>query len=209
MPRQPVIECPDSFFHITNRCINKEWFIQSMDDVWEIFCLHLNYCIITFEIEVLSFALMMNHYHMICRFPQMNKSETMHHFSKEVGRDLRLPSHRINKTFGGRYSASQIPHNIETLRTVYKYVYANPVKAGITTNAETYRYSTLGGLIGNHPLDIKIIPDFIFPEKEISQHLNWINTLPNDELWRKTSFHLNRGIFRPAKDPKTRKPIIL
>jgi len=145
---------------------------------------------------------------MFCRFPLMNRAKVMHHFSSEVGRDLRKPSDRINRTFGNRYKVTQIANDITSLQTVYKYIYANPIKAGIVENCLEYKYSTLPRKLGFFPLDINVVNDPFIQENNIQQHLNWINDVPCDDYWKRTAYQLNRHKFQMPKDRTTRENII-
>lgn len=202
MPRAKRTICSESLFHIYNRCVNKEWFVESPQKVFDTFCLHLNYCTIVFEVEVLSFVLMSNHYHMIARFPQANMPQMMHHFTKEVGRDLRKPTRRLNRTFGNRYCASLIPDQ-SRLEIVYKYVYANPVKAGLSDRAEIYPYSTLSGKLGLSRLQIRTVEDPILFAGDLSENLDWMNSIPPNKDWQRTAELARRSRFLGLRDRRS------
>jgi putative transposase len=164
---------PCALYHVTSRCINREWFV-SMEEAWKIF---EDYCYFLhrgFNIEILSFVLMSNHYHMILRAPEGNLSEAMRYFNREVSRRLTKDSGRINQTFGTRFHRSRINSYHHTLN-VYKYIYTNPVRAGICDRVEEYRYSTLSGLLGLNKLVIPIVADQILFEDSLNNNLDWLN----------------------------------
>jgi putative transposase len=161
-------------YHISARCINRDWFKIPIDEVWEIFCDYLYLTKHAFGLEILSFVLMSNHFHMLVRTPKSNLSEAMNYFMREVSKEITRNSDRINQTFGGPYYASCITTNHYYLHA-YKYVYRNPVEAGLCNQAEDYPYSTLSGLIGNSKLFIPASKDeTLFSDFE--GVLKWINT---------------------------------
>ncbi len=59
-------------YHITARCINKEWFRLSIPTVWSVMEDYLYLVATAFEIKVRAFVLMSNHFHLIVlRRPSM------------------------------------------------------------------------------------------------------------------------------------------
>lgn len=161
-------------YHLSARCINKEWFRLPRDLVWEIFSDYLYFVRFAYNIQIHSFVLMDNHFHMIARFPEGNLSSAMNYFMREVSKEITRCSKRINQTFGGPFHSSLIktPHYY---LHAYKYVYRNPIEAGLIKNAEDYYYSTLSGLVGNSRLIIPVCEDeTLFSNFEGT--LKWVNT---------------------------------
>lgn len=160
-------------YHLSARCINRSWFRIPIDDVWDIFCDYLYFIKFAYKIDIHSFVLMNNHFHMLATFPDGNISECMNYFMREVSKEITRKSGRINQTFGGPFHSSLIKSHHYYLHA-YKYVYRNPVEAGLCENADLYKYSTLSGLIGNSSLVIPVINDeTLFSDFEGT--LNWIN----------------------------------
>ncbi|WP_407652951.1 transposase [Bdellovibrio svalbardensis] len=133
-----------------------------------------------YKIEIHSFVLMNNHFHLIARFPENNMSEAMNYFMRETSRVISRSSMRINQTYGGRYFRSAItkPHYLEH---VYKYVYRNPIEAGLASNAEEYPYSTLSILLGKKNGIIPLIRDPRLEPKLLESTLRWLNKKPVSE----------------------------
>jgi len=89
-----------------------------------------------------SFVLMENHYHLVLQTPDENIDRFMYEFNKNFSLELRQKTGLINRMFGGRYKWTLIKDKQHYFH-VMKYVYLNPVKAGVVEVAEDYQYSTL------------------------------------------------------------------
>jgi Transposase and inactivated derivatives len=187
-------------YHITARSINREWFSIEMVAVWKIMTTHLQFIHRAYNIRILAFVLMNNHFHMIAQAPNGNLSEAMRFFMSETGRDLRRYTLRINRVFGSRFHRSLLlsPHYY---LHAYKYVYRNPVEAGLVKNVEDYPFSTLPGLLGNSRLDISICDDLNWENLGARQAtLDWLNQEPNKLDWERVAKGLSRSEFKLSRD---------
>ncbi len=191
---------PEMPYHITARCINKEWFSASSKDVWSIMTTHLYFISFAYNIRIHAFVLMTNHFHLIAQAPDANLSEAMRFFMSECGRDLRQLSNRINCTFGTRFHRSRLG-NPHYYFHAYKYLYRNPVEAGLCTRVEDYPYSTLPGLLGKSKIEVPIIDDFNWSSAESRfRSLEWLNLHPQRDDWEKVKKGLRRSEFRFARE---------
>lgn len=124
---------------------------------------------------------------------------------RETSRELTRRSRRINHLYGARFHRTVITSPIYYLHA-YKYVYRNPVKAGLCELVEEYRYSSLQGLLGETWLDIPVSEDDNWGTLETRENtLEWLNTSPTDEEWdqvrkalKKSEFKLTRIDNRPS-----------
>lgn len=106
----------------------------------------------------------------------------MNYFMRETARETSRLSNRINQTFGARHHKTLIG-NAHYFLTAYKYVYRNPVRAGLVRRTEEYRYSTLPGVLGLRPLVVPLAEDTIlFPENFDWSALEWLNRVPDEAL---------------------------
>ena len=64
----------------------------------------------------------------------------------------------VNHVFGNRYIPTIIADE-RHLINVIRYIYQNPVRAGIVDNINNYPYSCLGQYLGIENIGLKIIPD--------------------------------------------------
>lgn len=188
--------------HIGARAINREWFELPMECTWEIMSRQLNFVVHAFGLRVFSFVLMSNHFHLMALAPEGNLSQAMCYFMRESSRELGRFSQRINMTYGGRFFRSQLasPHYF---LNCYKYVYRNPVQAGLVTRVEDYRWSTLRGLLGFEHQYIPLIEDQTLFD-DVEGTLAWLNSAPDESDWEAVRKALRRREFKLAKDRNSR-----
>lgn len=168
-------------YHVSSRCINREWFGLPLEQVWQITTDQLFFVKHAYDLKIFSFVLMQNHFHLIVQAPEGNLSTAMAYFLRETSKELTKSSGRINRTWGGRFFRSRLG-NYHYLMQTYKYVYQNPIRAGICNFAEQYPYSTLSGLLGFQKLTVPLEPDFILSsEQKLEDILKWLNQLPAKE----------------------------
>lgn len=175
-----------------------------MELVWEIMSNHLYSSHQRFNLKIHSFVLMTNHFHLLASTPEGNLSECMAYFMKATSSDLTLAGNRINQTYGGRYFRSVIENDHHYLHA-YKYIYRNPVKAGLCKNVEDYRYSTLHGLLGKSHLPIPVLDDKRLFE-DVDRNLIWLNESPSEEDWKTVSTALKKSKFKIKKGSKFGTP---
>ena len=144
MPRKKLIRCSEFPYHVTSRSNNKEWFYISISDVW-------GYCEELLEegkqdfgVEVDAFVLMSNHYHMCLKTPRSNIDKFMRFFNKKLGERISRQAGRINRIFGAPYNWSLIMRE-NYYKNVIRYIYQNPLRAGIIERCELYPFSDLAG----------------------------------------------------------------
>ena len=192
MPRKIIPLDPELPYHIAARCINRDWFDLPLEKVWLIMENYLFFIHHAFEVEILSFVLMQNHFHLLARFPANNMSEALRYFMRETSRQITKSGKRINQTYGSRYFRTQICSHHYFLHA-YKYVYRNPVEANFSCRPEEYPYSTLPGLLGLKRASIPVAEDLTL-FSDIEGTLNWLSASPSEE---------NREILkRSLKRPK-------
>jgi REP element-mobilizing transposase RayT len=196
---------PTTPYHVSSRCINREWFGLSMDQVWDLSNDHLYFVTKAYDLKVYSFVLMQNHFHLIAQAPLGNMSEAMAYFLRETSKDLTRASGRINRTWGGRFFRSRLGSYHYGLHA-YKYVYQNPIRAQICQRVEQYKYSTLPGLLGLQKLKLPLEYDSILFDNDLEWTLKWLNELPsteNNEVIRKA---LRKKDFQISKVKTTKGP---
>lgn len=206
MPRRHHSESSEFFFNVTARCINQDWFALPIGQVWEIMTDHLYFLHHGYGIQIRQFVLMSNHYHLVLLAPLLNLSRGMNYMQRETSRWLTRESGRINQCWGGRYRRTMIRSG-HYLEHAYKYNYRNPVRAGLSTRVETYRYSTLGGLLGFHPLHFPVLPDENLSPSRLTDTLTWLNTRPSPQAEADVRLALRRRLFSLPKVEKRINPL--
>ena len=177
MPRKQLIRCNNTPYHVTTRSNNCEWFSLPMPLMWALSkkCLHEAHE--SHPIELVSFVLMSNHYHMILFTPKSNIDLFMYEFNKRLALEVKNRSGHINRIFGGRYKWCLIRSH-HYFSNCYRYVYQNPLRAGIIENCENYPFSTLNYVVKNKSFAIPIHDQFGFKD---DYTLRWLNQAIDEE----------------------------
>jgi REP element-mobilizing transposase RayT len=161
-------------YHVSARAWNKEWFPLPIDQCWKIFSHYLYLITLTYQVRIHSFVLMDNHFHMLITTPQANLAEAMNYLMREVSKTINKQSGRINQVFGGPHHRTVIKSRLY-YQHAYKYVYRNPIEAGLCQRVQDYPYSTLKGLLGLEQLTFPAFDNNDLITNAQAQ-LNWLNT---------------------------------
>jgi|GEM_PF-204725 REP element-mobilizing transposase RayT len=204
MPRPKRIYSDVFPYHVSTRCINREWFGLPRPVLWNLFEDYLYGAHHFYGLLIHAFMLMDNHFHLLSSTPGANIDEVMRYFLTETSREISRMTGRINQTYGGPYRASLI-NNMGYYHHAYKYLYRNPVKAGICPRVEDYPYSTLRGVLGLQKCIIPMVPDFYLFDTSTEQTLAWLNTANPQETDERIRKGLHRSAFAPSIDRHRRK----
>jgi len=173
-----------------------------MPAVWEIFATNLKFACLAYNFRVHAFVLMQNHFHLLATAPEAN-------FSKGVGTLLEMTSRhighdlgRLNQKFARRFRRSQIS-SLQYFFNAYKYVYLNPVSAGLVDRPEEYEFSTLGSLIGKSKFLIPVEDLTFMSDPEGT--LKWLNEPMKPEYRDAVRKALRRRVFK-YPSTKERRP---
>jgi putative transposase len=120
---------------------------------------------------------------------------------------------RTGHVFGGPYHWSLIQSS-RYFGHALKYVYRNPVKAGLCERVEQYPYSSLYGLLGSGPL---LTPMYLtrvgmevnLPSIDAPDLLGWFNRPFPKEAEMLIQKGLRKRFFEAAVCRSTRKPSVL
>lgn len=193
--------------HIVNRSNNKERFPADLSEVWRIFEDYLFLVSKHHGLKILSFVLMPNHFHLLAIDSEGTLAASMEYLMRETAKEINRKSCRINRVWGDSYRASIIPTH-HYFSTAYKYVYRNPVEAGLSLRVEDYKFSTLAGLLGQQRCIIPIEEDpLLFDYSE--QTLNWLNTAPSRETVETVRLSLRRKEMKFPRDKTSMKRSLL
>lgn len=192
MPRKPIIRSNEHFYHVTARSNNKENFFISKDSMWYFLTNELGQLQKDFNIKVGSLVLMDNHFHLLMLTPNEDIDRVMYFLMKRLTSKIQRSSGRINKIFGGRYKGCLI-ENHAYLLSAYKYIYRNPIAAGITDKAESYEYSTLHRYLFKKYLPFKFEPIFL------DVGLTWINNSFESDEAESIKRGLKKTVFEKRK----------
>lgn len=150
MARPLRIEFAGAHYHVMNRGNRRQAVFLSDADRWGFLDL-LGEITDRFGVEIISYCLMGNHYHLFLRTPEPNLGRAMQHldgvhaqrFNKRHGLD--------GAVFRGRYRAILVDSD-EYLATLARYIHRNPIEAGFAGQLVDYRWSSYPALVGEaHP----------------------------------------------------------
>jgi REP element-mobilizing transposase RayT len=192
-------------YHVCNRVHNKSKYPLPIDTVWKIVCDELILTHHLYSLQIHSFVLMENHYHMIASTPDANLDRCMLFFQTNVSKKLNEKSGKLNQIFGGRYSRTLIREESH-YNIAYKYVYRNPVEAKLCNKVEEYKYSTLQMYLGLSAIDIPVLPDDRIVD-ETQQTLNWLNSSPKKSDYNAVKKAFSYDEFQLGITRDTRKKI--
>lgn len=195
MGRKIFFNHADLPYLITVRANNREWFHNDLTPIWRIMTQQLFFLHHAFDVRIHAFILMSNHFHCIVRTPQANLGSAMRFFMTETSRDINRIRGRINHAYGNRYHRSLLKSHHYYLHA-YKYLYRNPVQAGICDKVEDYAFSSLPGLIGQK-LEIPISEDENWSSLQVAEEtLMWLNRPTTDEKWQEVKKALSKSVFK-------------
>lgn len=191
-------------YHVSARAWNKEWFPLPIEQSWKIFSHYLYLITLTYGVRIHAFVLMSNHFHMLITTPDANLAEAMNYFMREVSKAMNRESGRTNQVFGGPHHRTVIKSRLY-YHHAYKYVYRNPIEAGICQKAQDYPYSTLRGFLGLQKLDFPAFDnnDLITNPKG---QLDWLNAAyPNPDYLDEIRGALKHPEFEFRADRNTQR----
>ena len=201
MPRRLLIRTNSHPYHITSRSHNKDWFSLPLNEVWN-FCLKaLDFAHNKNPISIHAFVLMGNHYHLVATTPNNDIDSFMMHFNKSFSEKIKSSSGAINQKFGGRYKWCIIEHQ-NYFYNVMRYVFRNPVRAGLVKKVESYPYSTAKEKKGK-------LTDAITFNMNMGQDYRTLLSFFNNENFmddQVVKLALRHSHFKPSLDKNNLKP---
>lgn len=146
MGRPLRIEYPDAYYHVTARGNErKDIFKNDLDR--EKFFSYLDTAFMRYGAVIHAYCLMNNHYHLLIETPDGNLSQIMRHINGAYTNYYNAKRKRAGHLFQGRYKAILINAD-EYAGELSRYIHLNPVRAGMVSNPEEYRWSSYMAYIG-------------------------------------------------------------
>jgi putative transposase len=147
MARRNIPFLPNNYYHIYNRGANKANIFRSDRDYFSLLR-QVKRRITEFDITVIAYCLMSNHYHFVLR---QNGEPKINEFMQAVFHSYSLwfnQTHKHSGTlFEGPFQAILIDRN-EHLLHLCRYIHRNPLEAGIVVKPEQWTYSNYAEFIG-------------------------------------------------------------
>lgn len=140
MARKPQHHFPTRFYHVMLRGNNgQDIFLNDVDRhrlydlLWE--------GIERFDHRIHGFCLMTNHIHLIIQIGHFPLSQVMHHLTTNYAIYFNYTYKRVGHLFQGRFRRKIVDAE-NYLAELSRYVHLNPVRAGLVSRPEEYRWSS-------------------------------------------------------------------
>ena len=126
MSRPLRIEYEDAFYHVMNRGRGREnTFLSDGDFKYFLYC--IEQASLRFNIEVHSYCLMTNHYHLLIKTPDANLGRAMKHINGLYTQYFNRAHNTDGALFRGRYKAVLVDADNYLLH-VSRYIHRNPIE---------------------------------------------------------------------------------
>ena len=159
MARPLRIEYEGGLYHITCKGNEgKDIFIDDHDRIRFLGYLEKN--INRYNVIIYAYCLMGNHYHLFSETMEANLSRFMHALNTSYTVYFNRRHQRIGHLFQGRYKAIIVDKDAYLLELT-RYIHLNPIRAGIVTDPEKYRWSSHRSYLDMNKENKLINPDVI------------------------------------------------
>jgi REP element-mobilizing transposase RayT len=147
MARPARIQYEGAFYHVMNRGnMRAEIFVDHEDrnNFYEI----LGNIEQKYGINIYVFVLMNNHYHLLLETPFSNLSQAMQSLNSNYALYFNGRRNRPGHLFQGRFKAMLVEKE-HYLLELSRYIYLNPVRAGLVKNPKRYKWCSLPIYLGD------------------------------------------------------------
>ena len=192
MPRNPRNYIKSEYLHIMVQGINKSYIFNRTEDIK--YYIKLMYKILkNYDIKIIAYCIMNNHAHILVKINSIEElSKYMKRLNSTYAMYYNRKYQRVGYLFRDRFK-SEIIKDEKHYWTCIKYIYDNPVKAGICRKAEDYKWS-------NYKPIKRIIKEemaFIDTEEDYKcNYRNYIKEFLSNNNIKKNELIENKGIMK-------------
>ena len=182
MSRPLRIAYPNAWYHVMNRGRRSESIFSDIQD-YEYFIDLLVETSELWNVHIVAYCLMENHYHILLQTPEVNISRCMRHLNGIYTQKYNRRHGYDGPLFRGRYKSILVSDDDYLLQLV-RYIHKNPVKAGIVENIQEYPWSSYRGYLSFAKKWNWLFKDHIFEmitPKKIGRVKNFIAFLQEDD----------------------------
>ena len=166
MPRFSRESIHTTYFHVMTQGINKSYIFDKQEEIK--FYIKIMYELLKeYNLKIIAYCIMNNHAHMLIKCENISQlSRYMHRLNCKYAIYYNKIHNRVGYVFRERFKTEGI-YDEKQFYNCIKYIYDNPVKAGICKKPENYPYSNYKQ-IPTSMIDNKYT--FIDIEEEIKQN---------------------------------------
>ena len=179
MPRNPRKYLNTSYFHLITQGINKSYIFNKSEDIK--YYIKIMYELKEYySIKIIAYCIMNNHAHILTKVEKIEElSKYMQRLNTKYAKYYNKKYNRIGYVFRDRYKSEGI-YNEKHLYNCIKYIYNNPVKAGICKEASEYAYSNYKKIDKIYPDDDTFID--VYEEEERNANMIIQNYLTENKI---------------------------
>jgi len=146
MVRPLRLELSGGIYHVTSRGDRREAIYEDDEDRIEWLSILGKTCN-RYNWRCHAYCLMDNHYHVILETAEANLSKGMRHLNGVYTQYFNRRHERVGHVFQGRFKGILVERE-EYLLELSRYVVLNPIRAGITKNIRSWKWSSYKAMIG-------------------------------------------------------------
>jgi REP element-mobilizing transposase RayT len=149
MPRRDLELCPGEYYHLYNRGNNRNHIFYERAN-YLFFLRRLREYLVP-VVDVVTYCLMPNHYHLLVqvKMPKVSGdvSNEMMRFSVSYTKAMNRRYDRVGSLFQGPFQAKHVGKNAYLVHLA-RYIFLNPVMAGLVDRPEDWEFSSYRECIG-------------------------------------------------------------
>jgi len=128
-------------YHITQRAPGRECVFLEDDDYLS-FLKILKETVLKFKIQIIAFALLPNHLHLLLQITEKDVSSPMKHLFEQYAKYFNKKYQRKGHVFCGRFRSSLCQDSTYFL-AISVYIHLNPFRAGLCSGFSDYRWTSV------------------------------------------------------------------
>lgn len=190
MARRKVEFVTGQYYHIYNRGVNRDLIFRNPDNYLFLLRRVKEYSS-RFEIALIAYCLMPNHYHFLLRQEGIQPvSKFVQNVFNSYTKAFNKAYHRTGTLFEGPYKALLVEKETHLLH-LCRYIHRNPLEAGLVTNLDDWPYSNYLEWVGKRTgaiFDVQFVQEHFaesddyesfvldyFPSKSMNQTIHTLS----------------------------------
>ncbi len=149
MGRALRIEFPGAIYHITSRGNSQQEIFQDSSD-YSLLLEYLGETVRRYRWIIYAYCLMPNHYHLLLETRDANLSKGMRYLNSSYCQAFNRRHGRTGHVLQGRFHAILVEKETYLLEVI-RYVLLNPVRAGLVTSPDKWKWSSLKATLDKGP----------------------------------------------------------
>jgi len=183
MPRRKRNWLSSACYHITHRCIDKQYFLKT-PEMRDIYIEELHTTLSRFNINLLNYILTCNHVHFLIYAKNGNEiSNAMQYLQGRIAQRYNIIAKREGPFWSGRYHATLIEDGHHLTQALF-YMDYNMMRAGVVDHPSKWEHSGYHELSGSIPFSLiskNVLFNRIGVNKNESMFFEWYNLTINNK----------------------------